>query len=117
MMWGNNGSGMLHVMVTPLACGPNGLGTAAAAVFATAPNSLPCDLECNLRRLYELTPAEARLAAALVAGESVQEFAERTDISEATARTHLKHVLAKTDTRRQSDLIRVIMTGPAMLGR
>lgn len=117
MMWGNNGSGMLHVMVTPLAPALNGLGAAAAAVFATAPNSLPCDLECNLRRLYELTPAEARLVAALIAGESVQEFAERTDISEATARTHLKHVLSKTGTRRQSDLIRVIMTGPAMLGR
>lgn len=117
MMWGNNGSGMLHVMVTPLAAGINGFGAAAAAVFATAPNSLPSDLESRLRRLYEFTPAEARLAAALVAGETVQEFAGRTEISEATARTHLKHILAKTDTRRQSDLIRVVTTGPAMLGR
>jgi DNA-binding CsgD family transcriptional regulator len=117
MIWGNNGGGMLHVMVTPLTPGFNGFGAAAAAVFATDPSSLPQGLEGNLRRFYELTPAEARLTAALIAGETVHEFAERTDISEATARTQLKSVFAKTDTRRQSDLMRVIVTGPAMLAR
>lgn len=115
MMWGNNGGGMLQVMVTPLASGMNGFGEAAAVVFATDPASLPHDLAGNLQRLYELTPAESRLAAALASGESIQEFAMRAGITMATARTHLKHILGKTDTRRQSDLVRVILTGPAML--
>lgn len=113
MMWGNNGGGMLHVMVTPLASGLDGFGS-AAAVFATDPKTLPHNLEGNLRRFYELTKAEARMAAALVAGESVLEFSEQCGISVATARTHLKRIMAKTDTRRQSDLVRLMVTGPAM---
>lgn len=114
MTLGNNGNGMLHVMAAPLACGQTGVGE-MAAVFATCLNSLPPDLEPNLRRFYALTPMEARLAAALVAGDSVKEFAERAQIGEATARTHMKHVLAKTGARRQANLVRIIVTGPAML--
>ncbi|MHB1331754.1 MAG: helix-turn-helix transcriptional regulator [Sulfuriferula sp.] len=113
MMWSNNGGDMLHVMVTPLVSGLDGFGS-AAAVFATDPKTLPHNLEENLRRFYELTKAEARMAAALMAGESVMEFSEQCGISVATARTHLKRIMAKTDTRRQSDLIRLMVTGPAM---
>lgn len=114
MMLGNNGKEMLHVMVAPLTCGQYG-GGEMAAVFATCLNSLPPDLENNLRHFYSLTPMEARLAAALVAGESVQEFASHAQIAEETARTHMKHILAKTGARRQSELVRIIVTGPAML--
>ncbi len=35
--------------------------------------------------------------------------------AEATARTHMKHILARTGARRQADLVRIIVTGPAML--
>ena len=117
MLWEPNGSSSLHILVTPITSEMNGFAPASAVVFATAPHCLPLNLECNLRSLYELTPAEARLASALVAGESMLAFAQRTAISETTARTHMKHILAKTNTRRQSDLLRIIMTGPAMLDR
>ncbi|MEQ1593406.1 MAG: helix-turn-helix transcriptional regulator [Thiobacillus sp.] len=114
MMLGNNGNGVLHVMAAPLAGGQTGAGD-MVAVFATCLNSLPPDLEPNLRRFYALTPMEAKLAAALVAGDSLKEFAERAQIGEATVRTHMKHVLAKTGVRRQAELVRIIITGPAML--
>jgi DNA-binding CsgD family transcriptional regulator len=103
---GSNGN-MLQMWARPLSKGN-------AIVFATNPNVPPARLENALQRLYQLTPAEARLAAALAAGESVQCFAARTGVTEGTARHHLKHVLAKTETHRQADLMRLIFTGPAM---
>jgi DNA-binding CsgD family transcriptional regulator len=60
--------------------------------------------------LYGLTPAEAALASALAGGTTLAEFAEARGCSEETARTHLKRVLDKTQTRRQAELVRVLVT-------
>ena len=68
-----------------------------------------------LTRLYGLTPAEARLAAALVAGQSLADFAAGRKITDNTARWTLKQVFAKTDTRRQAELVRRLLTSPAAL--
>jgi len=64
-----------------------------------------------LRRLYGLTPAEARLAQALVAGEHLNDIAEHLGITKETARSQLKAVFAKTDTHRQAELVRVLLLG------
>ena len=58
-----------------------------------------------LRQLYGLTEAEIALAESLLAGEDVSGYAERKAISVHTVRTQLKSVLAKTETRRQGELI------------
>jgi DNA-binding CsgD family transcriptional regulator len=55
--------------------------------------------------LFDLTPAEARLAALIVGGHPPREAASRLGVTEATARTTLKRILAKTGTRRQADLV------------
>jgi len=68
-----------------------------------------------LRRLYRLTPAEARLAEALMAGTRLRDAADRLEITEGTARSYLKRVLHKTGAERQSDLVRVILSGPVPL--
>jgi DNA-binding CsgD family transcriptional regulator len=60
----------------------------------------------ELGSLFGLTPAEARLAAALVAGASVSEYAEERGIALGTARVQMKQVLAKTSTGRQPELVR-----------
>lgn len=57
--------------------------------------------------LYRLPPGESRLMANLISGEGVLEAAERLNITEGTARTHLKHIFAKTDTHRQAELLRL----------
>jgi DNA-binding CsgD family transcriptional regulator len=57
-----------------------------------------------LRELFGLTVAEARLAAIIGRGASPREAAEQLQITEATARTVLKTVLAKTGTNRQSQI-------------
>lgn len=55
--------------------------------------------------LFDLTPAEARLAAMIAEGLPPRLAAQRLGVTEGTARTTLKRVLAKTGSRRQSDLV------------
>lgn len=71
----------------------------------------------ELKRVHGLTAAEARLAAALLRGLSLRAYATEARITENTARWQLKQILSKTGTHRQSDLIRLILTGPARLIR
>ena len=66
----------------------------------------------RLARLHGLTAAEARLAAALAAGASIKDYAETAGISINTARWHLRQVLAKTGTKRQAELVRLLLTVP-----
>lgn len=61
-----------------------------------------------LHGLFDLTPAEARVARALASGLSVEEIALRHTISRETVRTQLKGVMAKTATTRQSELVRLL---------
>jgi DNA-binding CsgD family transcriptional regulator len=61
-----------------------------------------------LAMLYDLTPAEARLALTLLDGNSLAEAADQHKIAEQTARTQLKKIFQKTSTRRQGELIRLL---------
>jgi DNA-binding CsgD family transcriptional regulator len=63
-----------------------------------------------LRCRFGLTPAEARLALQLVAGETLRSAAAKMGISYETVRTHLKTIFNKTGTCRQAELVVVIVT-------
>jgi len=67
-----------------------------------------------LIEFYGLTPAEARLMAALVDGERLEDYADRQGISVNTARTQSKQIFAKTGHGRQADLIREVLANPAL---
>jgi DNA-binding CsgD family transcriptional regulator len=60
--------------------------------------------------MFGLTPAESRLAEMLVSGLTVQEAALQLFISAHTAKTHLKRILSKTGTRRQSELVSLLLS-------
>ena len=65
------------------------------------------DLSANLAVIagtYGLTPAEQRVLAALISGDSLREIAEHGGVSLHTVRTQLKSILAKTGARSQVDL-------------
>ena len=68
--------------------------------------------QSQLACLFGLTQAEAVLAGELLAGFDLREIAERSGRSFNTVRTHLARLLAKTDTRRQSDLVRLLARLP-----
>jgi DNA-binding CsgD family transcriptional regulator/PAS domain-containing protein len=57
---------------------------------------------------FGLTPAEARVAAALAAGDRAEHIAARFSISMPTVRSQIRAVLEKTHTRRQIDAVQVI---------
>lgn len=81
---------------------------AAAAPPATA-----------ISALYDLTAAEGRLVADLVAGRSLTEAARHAGISLNTAKSQLKSAFARTGFSRQVDLVAEIRANPLlqMLGR
>jgi DNA-binding CsgD family transcriptional regulator len=85
----------------------------AAAVFLTDPESRPGGTGATLRELYGLTEAEATVAAQLVGGRSRREIAEQLGVSLHAVRFHLGHIFTKTGTRRQAELVRLLMrSGP-----
>jgi DNA-binding CsgD family transcriptional regulator len=65
-----------------------------------------------LASLFALTTAEAELAARLLAGFDLRAIAEETGRSINTIRNLLARVMAKTETNRQSELMRVLSVLP-----
>lgn len=62
----------------------------------------------RLAELLGVTLTESRLALMLAAGRTVRDFADAQRCSMNTARTHLRNLLAKTDSRRQLDLVQLV---------
>jgi DNA-binding CsgD family transcriptional regulator len=67
-----------------------------------------------VRARFDATPAEARLAIALCAGDSLSAFAASAGVSVTTAKTHLNGLFAKSGINRQADLVRLILSDPAL---
>ncbi len=110
----------LSVMVAPFCAGSwiGGLARASAIVFANDPEGGRQPAAKALAGIYNLTPAETRLLDALLHGERMSEYAKRMGISVNTANTHLKQVFAKTETNRQAELMRLMLSDPiASLGQ
>lgn len=60
--------------------------------------------ETLIRHLYDLTPAEARVAAAIGRGTKVDRIAEDSGIAVGTVRNHLKMVFQKSGVSSQTEL-------------
>jgi DNA-binding CsgD family transcriptional regulator len=62
-----------------------------------------------LQARFDLTTAEARVAGLLAAGHSVAGIGDKLGIGVNTVRTHLQRAFAKTGTRRQSELVALVL--------
>jgi DNA-binding CsgD family transcriptional regulator len=69
--------------------------------------------EDQLVKFYGFTPTEAKLARLISNGYRLEEASKRMGIGYQTARTHLKRIFSKTGVDRQSELVRLLLTGPA----
>lgn len=87
-----------------------------AAIFVTDRSRLPVPEASALIRLHGLTAVEAKVAVAVSRGLSGKEVCRELDISYNTLRTHLKRIYAKTHTRHQTDLVRLLSEGPRIAG-
>lgn len=105
----------LQVRVTPLpAASALVAGDAMAAIICSDPEAGVGMLSRRLEVMYRMSPAEAQLAEALVNGLSLKQYAEARRTTMNTVRTQLKAAAARIGARRQADLVRIILTGPAI---
>lgn len=81
---------------------------AAAAVFVSDPERRATLPGRQLVELFGLTPAEAQLAVALLAGKRLGQIAADRGVRLPTVRNQLRAVLAKTGTGRQAELVRLL---------
>lgn len=83
------------------------IGTAAFVVI-TALRSLP-GLPANvIQGLFDLTPTEAKIGRRLSMGKTVQLIAQEFQISAETVRSHVKAILSKSGTSRQTDFVAAV---------
>jgi DNA-binding CsgD family transcriptional regulator len=88
-------------------------GAAAVAVFVSEPGAAGESDGQLLGRLYGLTAAESRLAAALMSGNDLREVSDTLGISYHTARAQAKSVFSKTGARRQAELVHLLLKLPS----
>jgi DNA-binding CsgD family transcriptional regulator len=65
-------------------------------------------VERDLMSIFNLTPAEARLASRLSSGDSIEEIAGQLSITYETSRKQLKSIFQKTNTHRQAQLVALL---------
>ena len=68
-------------------------------------------------KAFNLSPVETQLACHLAAGRSILDAATALRIKEQTARGYLKHIFIKTDTRRQVELVHLMLSNIFRVGR
>ena len=62
---------------------------------------------CAFANLFGLTAAQGRVAALILAGESLSDASQVLGISDNTVRSHLKQIYLKTETHSQIELVRL----------
>ena len=82
---------------------------AAVAVFLRDPVKRPVFAVEAFAEFYKLSPAEARVAAALSQGGGLRDVCDVLGIAYTTAKTHLQRIFEKTGASRQSELTAMMM--------
>jgi DNA-binding CsgD family transcriptional regulator len=81
-----------------------------AILFLNDPDK-PVEVDAEvLKRLYSMTAAECRLASRLCDGDTLAAIAERLNLSENTVKSQLKSIFDKTGTRRQAQLVKLLVS-------
>jgi DNA-binding CsgD family transcriptional regulator/PAS domain-containing protein len=93
--------------VAPLGADLTGFGRPLAMIVLTDPDECSPS-EKDLAEFFGLSPAESRLAVALLAGKKLAEVAMEFGVRITTLRTQLSSILQKTGVTRQVDLIRLL---------
>jgi DNA-binding CsgD family transcriptional regulator len=104
----NEGSAMIAHVVPIRGSARDILFRCAAMLMltpVTRPEAPPVEL---IRSLFDLTPAEARVARSLATGQTVKDIAVESGTSANTVRSHVKVVLTKTGYSRQSDVVALL---------
>lgn len=100
--------------VRPLECRVYPIRRDTVAIVVADPDDDGVD-SAALRELHGLTPAEIAVVRGLLRGGDPRAIACDIGVSTHTVRSHLRSIFAKTGTRAQADLVRVLLRGIAAL--
>lgn len=109
-----------EVNVSPLHHDGEGEGltvTALALVVIARPRPDAEGICRRVRRLYGLTDAEARVMAAVTLGETVEQIASAHGVRVSTVRAQVRSIFEKTGVHRQTDLVRLALSGASYIAR
>ncbi len=97
------------VHVIPLRGSAQAIMARAASVIAITPVTLPLAPPQDLiRSLFDLTPAEARVAAALAVGQTIEDIADQGGVSRNTIRSQLGRLMEKMGCSRQAEVVALL---------
>jgi DNA-binding CsgD family transcriptional regulator len=100
---------MMVAHVIPIRLSARDIFIRCAAALVLTPVTLPQAPPVELvQSLFDLTPAEARVARSLAAGETVEAIASARGVSQNTIRAHVRGVLEKTGCNRQTDIVALL---------
>jgi len=97
---------LVRLHAAPLSLAGNDLGIVVTAVD---PERMPALSPEIARKLYGLTPTEARLAIAVAEGKRPDEITSAFAIAQSTINFHLNNVFRKTGTSRQADMVALLV--------
>jgi DNA-binding CsgD family transcriptional regulator len=106
---------VLGVLIMPKAVPVIGGAIADVAMIVTIGSGVgegPVLAIDRLAQWFGLTPTEARVVEALVAGQTPQDYAVSKGVSVNAVRFHLKHIFLKTETSSQAQLVARIAQMP-----
>jgi DNA-binding CsgD family transcriptional regulator len=102
----------LHLSILPFRKALSGrLSPLAGLVFITDPQ-FASSRATIAKRLFGVTPSEARVADLMLQGLDIREISEKLKTTLETTRFQVKQLLAKTGTRRQAELLRLLAALP-----
>jgi DNA-binding CsgD family transcriptional regulator/PAS domain-containing protein len=108
----------LRAMISPLPPLDVGsgqeFGKGSVLLLLFDPDNVPRTSTDWMARQFGLTPAEQRLTEEIVNGVPLADAADALGIRLTTARTRLKAIQTKTHCHRQSDLVRLALSMPAL---
>jgi DNA-binding CsgD family transcriptional regulator len=96
---------------------------AVMGVFGTQPQYLATLFDPNhvsaldpfaLSNMFQLTPAEARVASHMAAGLTAEEISQNNFTSVSTVRSQISQVISKLGARRTTDVVRMLRQGEAL---
>lgn len=105
----NAGKSDLLVVVSPFPASQNHLPRpVAGALVRLIQLDMGPEHLSEHSHLFDLSPRETDIASALLEGHSIESMAAALGVSRNTARNHVQALFRKTQTNRQSDLIRLL---------
>ncbi len=117
LLIGRKGGARPHaVTIAPLDGGGDGARAQRIVMVLIVNPDWQTPSERSVSAFFGLSPAESRLAAALMQGRKLGDIARDSGVEVTTLRTQLSSILRKVGVERQVDLVRVLSsigaTGP-----